>query len=69
MLLRHSLDLEEEADRVERAVRKVLADGLRTADSLEPGRMVVGARAMASPSSIRSWPRPEEGLAEANWRP
>ena len=36
MLLRHSLQLREEADAVERAVREVVADGARTAD------MVIG---------------------------
>ena len=37
MLLRHSLDLPEEAEAVERAVREVIAGGARTAD------MVVGS--------------------------
>jgi 3-isopropylmalate dehydrogenase len=46
MMLRHSLDLEQHATRVENAVRKVLADGLRTADISEPGRRVVGTREM-----------------------
>jgi 3-isopropylmalate dehydrogenase len=32
MLLRYSLDLNEEADAVESAVKKVLADGYRTGD-------------------------------------
>ena len=39
MALRYSFDLGEEADRLEAAVEKVLADGLRTADLLgEEGR-------------------------------
>ncbi|CAM4189184.1 3-isopropylmalate dehydrogenase [Kerstersia similis] len=42
MLLRYSLDLSEQADRVEAAVRKVLADGLRTADIYEEGTRKVG---------------------------
>ncbi len=32
MLLRHSLGLDDEADRVEKAIRQVIADGARTAD-------------------------------------
>lgn len=37
MLLRHSLSLNEEADAVESAVAKVLADGLRTSDIARGG--------------------------------
>ncbi|AWB33100.1 3-isopropylmalate dehydrogenase [Orrella marina] len=37
MLLRYSLNEEAAAARIEAAVRKVLADGLRTADIYEPG--------------------------------
>ena len=36
MALRYSFDLGEEATRVEKAVQKVLADGLRTADLMGP---------------------------------
>jgi 3-isopropylmalate dehydrogenase len=36
MALRYSFDLGSEADRVEKAVEKVLADGLRTADLMGP---------------------------------
>jgi 3-isopropylmalate dehydrogenase len=46
MMLRHSFDLPAEADRVERAVRAVLAAGLRTADIAEPGKRVVGTAEM-----------------------
>ena len=46
MLLRYSLDQEEAAARVERAVRKVLALGLRTADIAEPGKRTVGTAEM-----------------------
>ncbi|MCH4272196.1 3-isopropylmalate dehydrogenase [Kerstersia gyiorum] len=46
MLLRYSLDLGEQADRVEAAVRKVLADGLRTADIYEEGTCKVGTSEM-----------------------
>lgn len=40
MLLRYSLDEEAAARRVEAAVRKVLADGVRTADLARPGDKV-----------------------------
>jgi len=46
MMLRYSLNLPEEADRVEAAVRRTLAAGLRTADIQEPGTKIVGTRAM-----------------------
>jgi 3-isopropylmalate dehydrogenase len=36
MALRYSFDLGDEATRVERAVEKVLADGVRTADLMGP---------------------------------
>jgi 3-isopropylmalate dehydrogenase len=36
MALRYSFDMGAEADRVEAAVAKVLADGLRTADLMGP---------------------------------
>ncbi len=38
MALRYSFDQGDEADRLEQAVEKVLADGLRTADLMGPGR-------------------------------
>ena len=46
MLLRHSLDQEAAARRIEAAVRKVLAQGYRTADIAEPGCRQVGTAAM-----------------------
>lgn len=46
MLLRYSLDLGEQADRVEAAVRRVLADGLRTADIYEEGTRKVSCSEM-----------------------
>jgi 3-isopropylmalate dehydrogenase len=46
MLLRYSLDQEEAAARIERAVRKVLAKGLRTADIAESGKRTVGTTEM-----------------------
>jgi 3-isopropylmalate dehydrogenase len=47
MLLRHSLRLTAEADAIERAVTKVLADGLRTAD-IARGATAIGTEAMGT---------------------
>ncbi|HYB55853.1 MAG TPA: 3-isopropylmalate dehydrogenase [Alphaproteobacteria bacterium] len=46
MLLRHSYEMTEEADLVERAVRNVLAGGLRTADIMQPGKGRVSTTVM-----------------------
>jgi len=46
MMLRFSCGRADLAELVESAVRRVLADGLRTADIREPGRTVVGTREM-----------------------
>jgi 3-isopropylmalate dehydrogenase len=46
MLLRHGLDRPAEADRVEAAVLRVLAQGHRTRDIAPPGTRPVGTRAM-----------------------
>jgi 3-isopropylmalate dehydrogenase len=46
LMLRYSFDLEEEAQRIEAGVRRVLADGLRTGDIMEPGATRVGTREM-----------------------
>ncbi len=46
MLLRYSLNLAPQADRIEAAVRRVLADGLRTADIFEAGTTKVGTAQM-----------------------
>ncbi|HLU77863.1 MAG TPA: 3-isopropylmalate dehydrogenase [Burkholderiales bacterium] len=46
MMLRYSLNQDAAADRVEAAVRKVLAQGLRTADIYEPGTTKVGTGEM-----------------------
>jgi 3-isopropylmalate dehydrogenase len=48
MLLRHSLDLPEEAARVERAVERVLAAGCRTRDIHTPGTTLVGTVEMGT---------------------
>lgn len=46
MMLRFSLNLPAEADRIEAAVKKVLAQGLRTADIYEAGTTKVGTAEM-----------------------
>jgi len=46
MMLRHSFGREADAQRVERAVRSVLARGLRTGDIHQPGCEKVGTEAM-----------------------
>ena len=46
MMLRYSLNQEAAAQRVEAAVRKVLAQGLRTADIAQPGMRTVGTKEM-----------------------
>jgi 3-isopropylmalate dehydrogenase len=46
MLLRHSLDRPDDADRVEAAVVRVLEQGHRTRDIASPGARGVGTREM-----------------------
>ncbi|HOK05642.1 MAG TPA: 3-isopropylmalate dehydrogenase [Syntrophales bacterium] len=46
MMCRHTLGWEEEARAVEGAVRRVLRDGLRTADLARPGERTVGTAEM-----------------------
>jgi 3-isopropylmalate dehydrogenase len=41
-MMRFSLQRPEQADRIERAVKTVLAEGLRTVDIYEPGTIKVG---------------------------
>ncbi|MBI3457878.1 MAG: 3-isopropylmalate dehydrogenase [Candidatus Rokubacteria bacterium] len=48
MLLRHSLDRPKDADRVERAVERVLEAGYRTKDVHTPGTALVGTSEMGS---------------------
>lgn len=48
MMLRYSFDMSAEADRIEAAVRRVLADGLATGDIDRPGSKRVGTAAMGS---------------------
>ena len=46
MMLRHSLDMPEEAAVIESAVKRVLEDDYRTADIISPGRELVGTTRM-----------------------
>ena len=46
MMLRYSFDLEKEADAVEEAVKKVLAEGYRTVDIMDEGKTRVGTTKM-----------------------
>ena len=47
LMLRYSFDLEEEeAQRIEAGLRRVLADGLRTGDIMESGATRIGTREM-----------------------
>jgi 3-isopropylmalate dehydrogenase len=46
MMLRYSLNRAEQADRIETAVKKVLAQGFRTGDIVTPGCTQVGTAAM-----------------------
>ena len=48
MMLRYSLGKTEQADRIENAVKSVLAQGLRTADIYEQGTMKVGTEEMGN---------------------
>jgi 3-isopropylmalate dehydrogenase len=47
MLLRYSLDLVSPAERIERAVMRVLESGHRTGDIAQRGEKVIGTREMA----------------------
>jgi len=46
MMLRYTFDMEQQAARIDSAVRAVLRDGYRTADILEPGARGVGTEEM-----------------------
>lgn len=48
MMLRYSFGLEEEARVIEQAVIKVLEEGYRTADLMEPGRKLVNTEEMGT---------------------
>ena len=46
MMMRYTFANEEAAQRIEKAVKKVLAQGYRTGDIFEPGTTKVGTKAM-----------------------
>lgn len=46
MMLRYSLDLDKEADAVEKAVEQVLSEGYRTGDIMSEGCQLVGTKEM-----------------------
>ena len=46
MMLRFSFDLDEAADAIEAAVKKVLEDGYRTVDIMSEGKTKVGTKQM-----------------------
>ena len=46
MMFRYTFTRDDVAARIERAVRAVLADGLRTSDIAQPGERIIGTRAM-----------------------
>ncbi len=46
MMLRFSLDMDEEADAIEAAVQKVLTEGYRTGDIMSEGCILVGTKEM-----------------------
>ena len=46
MMLRYTFDLDKEADAVEEAVRKILAEGYRTGDIMSEGCTLVGCSKM-----------------------
>lgn len=46
MMLRLGFDMGTEADAIEAAVRKALADGFRTGDIMEPGKTLLGCKEM-----------------------
>lgn len=46
MMVRHSFDLEDDAVAIERAVSRVLEQGYRTADIMQPGMTKTGTREM-----------------------
>jgi 3-isopropylmalate dehydrogenase len=46
MMFRYSFERRDVAERIEGAVRRVLADGRRTADIATPGGRTIGTREM-----------------------
>lgn len=48
MMLKYSFNCSEGAEEIERAVAKVLAEGYRTGDIMEPGKKLVGTEEMGN---------------------
>ncbi len=48
MMLRHTFNLPDWADRIERAVKRTLAQGMRTGDIAKPGEATIGTREMGA---------------------
>ncbi|KUO53398.1 MAG: 3-isopropylmalate dehydrogenase [Desulfitibacter sp. BRH_c19] len=48
MMLKYSFDCSEGAEKIEAAVAKVLEEGYRTGDIMEPGKKLVGTREMGN---------------------
>lgn len=46
MMLRYSFDLDEEANRIEEAIKQVLTEGYRTKDIMSEGHQLVGTKEM-----------------------
>jgi len=53
MMLRYSFDLDKEADAIERAIKQVLQDGIRTGDIMAEGCKKVGCREMGDQIAAR----------------
>ncbi len=53
MMMRHTFDREDEAKRIEDAVRRALADGFRTADIHQEGMKKVGTKEMGDAVAAR----------------
>jgi 3-isopropylmalate dehydrogenase len=53
MMMRHTFDREDEAKRIEDAVRRTLADGFRTADIHQEGMTKVGTKEMGDAVAAR----------------
>ena len=65
LMLRLTFGLDEEAKRIEQAVRKALARGCRTADIAQPGQRVIGTREMgdAVVAELQSLTRAENSIS------
>ena len=48
MMLRHSLNMADAAEAIEKAVKSVLKEGYRTGDIMQPGAKAVGCKQMGA---------------------